>query len=303
MSKRTADFLLLIVGILWGGGFIATDAALRTFPPFAMLVLRFCGAAVLGWIPVMAARSKIKKSAVKTGILSGIFLYLAFAFQTFGLQLTETGMNAFLTAVNVVLVPYLSWIVLKQRPNRKIILASLICLAGIGFLSLSTGSFRFRFGDLLTLICAVFFAAQIVVLGRAEHENPWVINAVQLSAAAVFSIPFGMTPDWPQVVSPTAVFSVLYSIVLSTFVCYLLQTLAQKYTTPAAASLLLCTESLWANVFGWLILHEAKTPIMILGGLLIFASVLIVEMPAGPGRNNTDDEPALQLLEDECEIE
>lgn len=277
VTKNAANLLCLIVAVIWGGGFIATDLALESFSPFALLCVRFVGAAILGWIPVLVTKDRITMSDLKTGILSGVFLYGGFAFQTFGLQMTEPGMNAFLTAVNVILVPYIAWIVLKQKPHRMIVAASILCLIGIGFLSLSSGSFQFRFGDVLSLICALMFACQIVSLDRAKDSSVWVVNALQLSVAAVLSVPFGLTAVWPESLSLDAIWYMGYLIVFSTFLCYMLQTIAQQHTSPAAASILLCTESLWANVFNVLILHSAIGLPMILGGICIFGSILIVE--------------------------
>lgn len=277
MNRQKANLMCLLVALIWGGGFVATNIALETFNPLAMLVLRFGFAALLGWIPVFFRHEKVSSSAIKTGMLSGVLLYVAFAFQTFGMDYTTAGMNAFLTSVNVVVVPFIVWIIWHQKPEPIVFAASLLCLAGIGCLSLSSGCFQFGFGDLLSLICAFFFAAQIVSLDRANGESPLVINAIQLTMAAICSIPFGLMTKWPSSVSMEAIWSIVYSVVLSTFVCYLMQTTAQQYTSAAAASILLGTESLWANLFSFLFLHEAKTPIMIFGGLLIFVSVLLVE--------------------------
>ena len=270
--------MCLLCAALWGMGFIATADALKTFEPFAVMAIRFGGAAVLAWIPVFFQKEKLSTSLLGKGIVSGALLYLAFAFQTLGLDLTDTGMNAFLTSVNVILVPYIAWICLKQKPNGRVLCASLVCLAGIGCLSLSHGSFSFRFGDFLSLICAGLFACHIVSLNGVRNENPWLMNAVQLTAAAILSLPCAVIEgEWPAHIGQDAVWSCLYSIVFSTFICYMLQTTAQKYTSPSTASLLLATESLWANVFGWAILKEQKSWIMIVGGLLIFAAILIVE--------------------------
>lgn len=277
MNRQKANLLCLLTALIWGGGFVATDIALETFTPFAMLVLRFVFAAILGWIPLWLRHEKISRQAWKTGILSGILLYLAFAFQTFGMACTTAGMNAFLTSVNVVFVPFIVWICFHRKPDAVVFLASLLCLGGIGCLSLSSGSFGFGFGDLLSLTCAFFFAAQIVSLSKAGEDSALAINAIQLTSAAACSIPFGLATSWPASVSLPAIGSIVYSVVLSTFVCYLMQTTAQQYTSPAAASILLATESLWANLFSFLFLHEAKTPVMIFGGLLIFISVLLVE--------------------------
>lgn len=279
MNKNIANAMCLLVAMVWGGGFIATSAALQTFEPFTVLMIRFVGAAIVCWLIVLVQKKKVESQVVKRSVWSGIFLYLAFAFQTFGLDLTETGMNAFLTAVNVVLVPYIMWMLTHQRPKAIQFIASMICFVGIGCLSLSSGSFQFRFGDVLSLICAFLFAAQIIATDRAtQGADPMVVNAIQMSVAAVLAIPFALLFDtWPSHISMQAVGSVTYMILIATWLAYQLQTTAQKYTDASSASVLLCTECLFANIFGYFLLHEAKTPIMIVGGILIFISVLLVE--------------------------
>lgn len=278
MSRKTANLLCLLVAMIWGGGFIATSAALETFEPFTVLMIRFVGAAVISWIVLLACRIRITKKGLLKGSVCGIFMYLAFAFQTFGLDLTETGSNAFLTAVNVVLVPYIVWLCFRKKPSALQIGASFLCLAGIGALSLSSGSLQLRPGDLLSLICALFFAAQIVALDWSSDCDPMLINTIQMSVSAVLSIPLALTMDsWPAHISVSAVFSCLYMVAVSTWLAFWLQTTAQKYTDASSASLLLCTESLWANIFGWLLLHEEKTPLMLFGGALILVSVVLVE--------------------------
>lgn len=279
MSKKRANALCLIVAAIWGGGFIATDAALDTFDPFTVLMIRFAGAALVCWIVCFIKKVKITKDTWKRAIVSGILLYLAFAFQTFGLDLTNTGNNAFLTAVNVVLVPYISWGLFHKKPLKIQVMASFICLVGIGCLSFSTGKFSFSFGDLLSLICAFFFACHIISLEYAtEKEDSRAVNAIQMTIAAILSVPFALgLESWPQYVSSVGWMSCLYMIVIATWLAFQLQTLAQKYTDASSVSVLLCTESLFANVFGYFILHEEKTSIMILGGLLIFFSVVLEE--------------------------
>lgn len=279
MKKQTANLICILVAAIWGGGFLATASALETFEPFTVLMIRFLGAAFVCWIVVFIQKKKVNKSAILRGSISGVFLYLAFAFQTFGLDMTNTGQNAFLTAVNVVLVPYIGWILFKKKPLKIQVFASFVCLAGIGCLSLSSGTFSFSLGDTLSLTCALFFAFHIVSLEFSTKNNDaMVINAIQMSVAAIISIPFALSLEtMPSIISSQAILSCLYMICIATWLAFQLQTTAQKYTDASSASLLLCTESLFANVFGYFLLHEQKTPIMIFGGLLIFLSVILVE--------------------------
>lgn len=279
MSRKNASALCILVAAIWGGGFIATDAALATFDPFTVLLIRFLGASLVCWIIVAIQKVSITKTGIFKGAVSGIFLYLAFAFQTFGLDLTNTGQNAFLTAVNVVMVPYIAWVIFKKKPKLMQIIASMICLVGIGCLSLSKGEFQFSFGDTLSLICAFFFACHFISLEYStKAQDVRLINAVQMSVAAIVSVPGALFfESMPSSISPMAVFSCLYMILIATWLAFQLQTLAQKYIDSSSASVLLCTESLFANIFGFLLLHEEKTAIMIVGGLLIFLSVILVE--------------------------
>lgn len=279
MTRSTASFICLLVAAIWGGGFIATDAALDTFDPFTVLWIRFLGAALVSWIILFIKKTPVNKTAIKKGSLSGVFLYLAFAFQTFGLDLTNTGQNAFLTAVNVVIVPYIAWFLFRRRPQSLQILASFICLIGIGFLSLTKGSFHFSLGDGFSLICAFFFACHFISLEYStKGQNVALINAIQMTMASILSIPgCFLLETMPAEVSASAIMSCLYMILIATWLAFQLQTLAQKYIDASSASVLLCTESLFANLFGFLLLHEEKTWMMLLGGLLIFLSVLMVE--------------------------
>lgn len=277
LSPQKANFLCILTALIWGGGFVATDLALEVFSPFALLCVRFGGACLLAWLPVWWRHEKIQKQELQIGFWSGLFLYAAFAFQTFGMERTTPGMNAFLTAVYVVLVPYLSWLCFHQKPNRLVLFASICCLVGIGCLSLSQGSFSFNLGDILSLICALLFGAQILSLDQAKQASAYGLNAVQLSVAALCSIPFSFLASWPKHIDIQGWGSIGYLVFFSTFLCYLMQTVAQQYTSPATVSILLATECLWANLFSALLLQEAMSPIHVMGGLLIFLSVILVE--------------------------
>ena len=131
MSKKQANLVCLIVAAIWGGGFIATDAALQTFDPFTVLMIRFMGASLVSIVVCFCSHVKVSKQALFRGSISGMLMYLAFAFQTFGLAMTNTGQNAFLTAVNVVLVPYIVWLLWKKKPSKRQLAASVISLVAI----------------------------------------------------------------------------------------------------------------------------------------------------------------------------
>lgn len=280
MNKHMADAMLLMVAIIWGGGFIGTDAALQTFEPFTILMLRFG----IAFLIMLAFGFKQVKNANKkdilNGVIAGTFLFLAFAFQTFGLKYSTPSKNAFLTATNVIMVPYIMWYISKNAPKKKEIVSSLLCVIGIACLTLKTDALILSFGDTLSLICAVFYALHIISLSKFSKEsNVTVINTLQMFTAFVLSaVSFPIFETFPQSVSMEAWGSILYIAVFSTCLAFAMQTYAQKFTTANAASLIMCTESIFATLFSVIILHEVLTPMMIVGAGLIFISILVVEL-------------------------
>lgn len=280
LNKHLADAMLLMVAIIWGGGFIGTDAALKTFEPFTILMLRF-GIAFLIMLTFGFKQVKnAKRKDIINGLIAGTFLFLAFAFQTFGLKYTTPSKNAFLTATNVIMVPYIMWYISKHSPKKKEIVSSLLCVTGIACLTLNADSLVLSFGDTLSLICAVFYAFHIISLSKFSKEsNITVINTLQMFSAFILSlISFPIFETFPQSVSIEAWGSILYIAVFSTCLAFAMQTYAQKYTTANAASLIMCTESIFATLFSVLLLNEILTPLMIIGGCLIFISILVVEL-------------------------
>lgn len=275
-----SDLGLLAVAIIWGGGFIAVKTTLDTVTPFYMVVFRFSIGAILTCIVFFKKLKQIKKSDLAAGIFSGAMLYLGFALQTIGQQYTTVGKTAFLTAVYVVIVPFIFWIMGKKKPKIHNLVAALICLAGIGFLNLSGGKFAFGKGEALSLLCSVAFAAQIAALGiYSKKIDVIVLTILQLCTAAVLSlITAPIFEPFPKHMGAGSWIGILYLGVMSTFVAFLLQTAAQKYAAPSHSSLILCLESVFGTIMSVLFLKERLTLNMLLGCSLIFCSIIISEM-------------------------
>ena len=291
MKKYSADLGLLLVGFIWGTGFIASKIGLDDgLSPYYMMFLRAVFASILLTVIFFGEIKNIRKREVIAGILLGTFLYLGFAFQTVGLSYTTASKNAFLTAINVVIVPYLYWMFYKKRPDIFSILAALLCLSGIGLLSLTGGAMGLNKGDILTAICAVFFACHITFTGILSKKVDAVrLNLLQMytmTALALLTCLFNK--NLVINLTMTQFLATLYLGIFSTGICFLLQTTCQQYTTPSRASILLCTESLFAPILSVLILHEVLTFKAIIGAGLILLSVLVSETKLGFGRNKKE---------------
>lgn len=276
MKKRLAIGGLILVTIIWGGGFVASDMALESMRPFQIMAVRFLlGTILMGLISIRSLKG-ITKSEVKAGGLMGLALFAGFAFQIVGLQYTTPSKNAFLTALNVVIVPFISFLILRKKIGARGIAGAVMSIAGVALLSLDR-NFSLGIGDGLTLICAVGFAFQIFLTSEfVKKYRATVLNFIQMITAFFLSIislmAFGETQFH---VTGKGILSVLYLGVISTTVCYLLQTASQKYVDETKAAIILSLESVFGTLFSILILGEIVTPRMLAGSLIILGAVVI----------------------------
>jgi drug/metabolite transporter (DMT)-like permease len=276
MKKRLAIGGLILVTIIWGGGFVASDMALESMRPFQIMAVRFLlGTILMGLISIRSLKG-ITKSEVKAGGLMGLALFAGFAFQIVGLQYTTPSKNAFLTALNVVIVPFISFLILKKKIGARGIAGALMSIAGVALLSLER-NFSLGLGDGLTLICAVGFAFQIFLTSEfVKKYRATVLNFIQMITAFFLSfislMAFGETQYH---VTGKGILSVLYLGVISTTICYLLQTASQKYVDETKAAIILSLESVFGTLFSILILGEIVTPRMLAGSIIILGAVVI----------------------------
>ncbi|MCG8499544.1 MAG: DMT family transporter [Firmicutes bacterium] len=274
-----ADVALLLVAIIWGSGFIATKFALDAdISPFYMMTFRFTIASLILCIVFIRKLKKMNKSVIRSGIIIGIFLFGGFAMQTIGLQYTTPSKNAFLTAVNVVIVPFLYWMVSRKKPDNYAVGAAVLCFLGIGFLTVEAG-FAINIGDALTLVCAVFFACHIVSVGYfAKEMDPISLTIVQMITAAVLSgICAVFFEQQPKIWGVKGMLAVGYLGIFSTFIAFLIQNTAQKHTTATKTAILLSTESVFGTLFSITLLKEQLTYKMLIGCFVIFAAIIISE--------------------------
>jgi len=273
-----ADVSLLLVALVWGGGFIAVKGALDSVSPFYITALRFSIAVI---IMLLVFRNKIKlitKRDLIVGTLVGFLLFLGFAAQTIGMKYTTAGKNAFLTGTNVVIVPFLYWAISKKKPDVYSLLSAFLCFIGIGLLTLGSGM-HFGIGDSLTLLCALFFAAHIVAVGFfAQKVDVIILVILQLGTAAIFSIIAALIFEpKPQPLNLDTLLAIGYLGIFSTMLAFLVQNLAQKYTSSSHAAIILCLESVFGSILSVIMLDEIFTPKMILGCLIIFIAIITTE--------------------------
>ncbi|KNZ41570.1 DMT family transporter [Acetobacterium bakii] len=275
-----ADLGLVAVAFVWGSGFVASKNALDSMTPMMLMALRFTVAALLSGIIFRKSLKNISKETLRAGCMIGFFLFTAFAAQMIGLQYMLAGKQAFLTGTNVIMVPFIYWAVKKHQPDRYNFIAAFIMMLGLALLTVdfSTG-FTFQLGDSLTLLCAFLFACHIVAVGIFSKEHdPIDLTVIQLSFAAVLSLLYVIfSGEFTLDIPAAGLVNGLYLGVFCTFLAFLGQTVAQKYTSSTHAAIILSLESVFGSILSIIILGDAFTPLMFSGCFIIFMGILTAE--------------------------
>ena len=269
---------LFAMTLIWGTSFVVLKEALNTVPTLYLLAFRFSGAAVLMLLLGIKDLKKLDLGYLKYGVLLGVFLFLAYTVQTFGMEYTTPAKNAFLTTTYCVLVPFIDWAIEKKRPDGYNFIAAVVCLAGVGFVSLQS-DLSVNIGDLLTICCGVFFALHIIATGRhIKGRSVALLTMVQFATAGILAWGSAlMTTPMPQNVSTETVWRIVYLCVMCTAVCFVLQTYGQKYTPPSTVAVIMTLESVFGAAFSVMLGYEVLTARLAAGFVLIFLAVLMSE--------------------------
>ena len=270
--------LLLLVSMVWGTTFVLVKDTLASFGTFALLAMRFAIAAAVLGAYIFATGRKLTREELKYGAVLGIFLFAGYAAQTLGLNYTGATDSAFVTNLFVLFVPLLSAVLLRKMPQRKIWLAIAIALFGLFFL-MGADTANFNLGDAITLVCALGFALQIILLskyakGCAALHLAFVQIVVVMALSAILVVPLNQIPSaYPL----PALGGLAFLAVVATIFTQIGQAVAQKHLEPSKVALLLITEPVFAAIFSLLVAGEAFTLQKIFGAALILLSLFVAE--------------------------
>lgn len=288
VKRYIAESGLLLIGILWGMGFVTVKIGLNAgMNTFYLMWLRFLGSFVLLSILFRKKIKKVSKDDLKAGVILGIIQYFGYVFQTYGAAHTTVGKNAFFTAINVIIVPYIFWMLNKKRPDIFSFSASIICLIGVGIMSLDSNlNFtHLNKGDVMTIISAFFFALQVAYTGYFGRKvHPMNLVLLQMLVGGLLFAGTQFATSGLREVIPLhgeTLMAIIYAVVFSTAIPMLLQIYCQRLTTATRASILMSTESMFAPVFAFFILGEMMSLRVALGAALILFAVIVSETKLG----------------------
>ena len=295
MKNMKGSLILLLAAFLWGSTFVAQTAASKSLGTFTYNASRsFVGAVFLSIVITIMSSSKKKttdnkvteksKWPIAGGIACGLVLFFAMGSQQFGIGLypdgvAASGRSGFITAIYVVLVA-----VFEQFRGKKlhvlIILSVFGATAGMYFLCVSEGITSIYLGDVLELVCALCFTMHILVVDKYKDTDSTKLSCLQFLVAGTLSLITAFITEtiaWSDI--KTAIIPILYAGILSSGVAYTLQMVGQKYAEPAVASIVMSLESVFAVLTGWLVLSERMSGREFFGCVLVFASVIMAQVP------------------------
>ena len=275
-----ADLGLLYCAMFWGFTFPTMKILVGIYPVCWLLFLRFSvGAAMIYMFFHKRINAEFHK-VFKGGAIIGFLLFVAITTQTIGLRYIGGGRSAFISATYVLMVPFMMWGLKRVFPGWLTIVAAVLCVAGMYLLSGDISGSDGFIGDILTLICALTFAVQVIAISRYASENdPVALSFVEFTTFAVLSFLSSIIFETPaEYLSTNGIFELAFTIVFATFGCYMVQIIAQKYAEPSHATIIMSLESVFGLVTSVIFLGEVVTSRMLSGCALIFVAVIVSEL-------------------------
>lgn len=288
-----SSLILLLTATIWGVAFVAQSVGMEYIGPFTFNAIR-CVLGGMVLIPVILVLKKKKETGAENqekedkktlwmgGIACGVILCIASNLQQFGIMEASVGKSGFFTALYIVMIPVIG-IFIGKRPGIKLWFCVALAVVGMYLLCMKDGSFTIERADIMLLLCALAFSFHILVVDYFSPKVDGVkMSCIQFFVCGVLSavgMLFTETPDISNI--QAAWLPLLYAGLLSCGVGYTLQIVGQKGINPVIASLIMSLESVISALAGWVILGQVLSPKEILGCVLMFAAIIITQIPIG----------------------
>lgn len=299
--KAKGPILLLITAILWGFAFVAQTTASSDIGPFTFNASRnIIGAVFLTGVIAMRKRlghdeapqlgsdgnasGYTRKALVIAGVTCGVVLFAASYLQQAGITAypagaAASGRSGFVTATYIIMVALMG-VVVGKKTQPIVFVAVAVSMLGMYLLCVPNGLGSIYVGDWLVLASALGYALHIIVIDRFTRIDGVRLSRVQLMTSAAIALVCALAFEHPDPAAiAAALVPILYAGICSDGIAYTFQIIAQKTTDPTVASILMSLESVFAAIGGWLILSESLSAVELLGCALVFAAVMLAQVP------------------------
>jgi drug/metabolite transporter (DMT)-like permease len=278
-----ANLGLFYAAAIWGSTFFIVKDSLRNIDPVTLVGYRFLIAAIVLAIPLILFKKNLFAN-IKHGLILGIFLWILYTAQTIGLKYTTASNSGFITGLFVACVPIFSFAIFRKHTTRMGLLAISISLVGLWFLT--GGLAQINIGDLLTLAAAMAYAIHILYADKymSAGTDPYIISFQQFGFVGLFSLLMAAIFNRPMTIATSqTAWVVLFLALLPTLSAFVIQLLAQRLISPVQVSLIFAFEPVFAAAFAWTLGSEQIIAGRAIGGLLIFAAMLISGLQSAKG--------------------
>ena len=286
MSKQVkADLILVLVTMCWGVSYYLMDISLAELDPFTLNAHRFLGAFVIAGIFSWKKVLTVNRTTLKYSLLVGVALVFVYMGATFGVKYTSLSNSGFLCALTVIFTPIINRLAFRKRAGAKLTLVVIMCFVGIALMtlkddfSINTENLR---GDMLCLMCAVAYAVDLILTERAvshEEVDAYLLGVFQLGVTGILNFMLAFifeTPHFPETAGVWG--SVIFLSVFCTGIAFVLQPVAQQYTTASHVGVIFTLEPVFAAIVALVFAHEVLSVKAYIGALLMLASIFVMEI-------------------------
>lgn len=286
MSKQVkADLILVLVTMCWGVSYYLMDISLAELDPFTLNAHRFLGAFVIAGIFSWKKVLTVNRTTLKYSLLVGVALVFVYMGATFGVKYTSLSNSGFLCALTVIFTPIINRLIFRKRAGAKLTLVVIMCFVGIALMtlkddfSINTENLR---GDILCLMCAVAYAVDLILTERAvshEEVDAYLLGVFQLGVTGILNFMLAFifeTPHFPETADVWG--SVIFLSVFCTGIAFVLQPVAQQYTTASHVGVIFTLEPVFAAIVALVFAHEVLSVKAYIGALLMLASIFVMEI-------------------------
>ncbi|MBI3659858.1 DMT family transporter [Candidatus Acetothermia bacterium] len=283
-----AQLALLLTAAIWGWTFVLVKESVQEVTPFLFLFARFTLATVV--LVLIFRKSLIENwnwKMLRRGSLLGAALAAGYLFQTWGLKYTTATKSGFITGISVVLVPLMG-VFFKERIGLGAWIGTLLSFVGLSLILIGQGfslnelASQLNAGDLLTLFCALSFAAHILLVGHfVDADSYRTLLIIQIAAAAVLSLGGALTFENLHFnFSPTVWNAIAITGLFATALAFWAQNKFQPLSTPTRTAIIFSTEPVFAGLFGFSLLGERLSMEQLLGAGLILLGIVLSQLPS-----------------------
>ena len=283
ISKKETYFVLLVflLAVIRGSSYIFIKNIITIQSPFEIVFFRFFTTGIILLLFTIKQFKKVNRYDFIFGVLAGIFLFSAFAFQTYGIKYTTVSKQSFLTSLYIIFIPLFNFIFFKKKISKEIAFLFFIILIGVFFISFQdfkNFEISLNLGDILTLLCALGFSLNIITLSKTEKYNVNIINitVIQMLIIGILSLIFQFIIEKSRI-GFSINFSLIYLIIVCTMLNFTIHNISQKYISAHIIGLILSLESIFGTFFAVIFLNENINSNFIIGTFLITVSIVLVQ--------------------------